>query len=48
MPQNGILFNDTIEANLRYGNPEATLEDIEKVAKQCSIHDAIMTMQDGY
>ena len=42
VPQNGILFNDTIEANLRYGNPDASLEDIERVARQCSIHDSIM------
>lgn len=44
VPQNGILFNDTIEANLRYGNPDASLEDIERVARQCSIHDSIMQM----
>lgn len=33
VPQNGILFNDTIEFNLRYGNPDATDEEIIKVAK---------------
>ena len=48
MPQNGILFNDTIEQNLRYGNPEATQADLERVARQCSIHDSIMNMQHGY
>lgn len=48
VPQNGILFNDTIEFNLRYGNPDATDEEIIKVAKQCNIHDRIVTMQDGY
>ena len=48
MPQNGILFNDTIEANLRYGNPEATQADLERIARQCSIHDSIMSMPDGY
>jgi ABC-type multidrug transport system fused ATPase/permease subunit len=48
VPQNGILFNDTIEANLRYGYPEATQEDLERVARQCSMHDVIMSMSDGY
>lgn len=28
IPQNGILFNDTVLFNLQYGNPEATLEEI--------------------
>lgn len=35
VPQNGILFNDTLEFNLRYGNPDATMEEIIEVAKQC-------------
>ena len=48
VPQNGILFNDTIEFNLRYGNQDATQEDIEKIAIQCSIHERIMSMPDGY
>ena len=48
VPQNGILFNDTIENNLRYGNPDATQEDLERVAKQSSLHDSIMSMPDGY
>ena len=48
VPQNGILFNDTIENNLRYGNADATQEDLERVAKQCSLHDSIMSMPDGY
>ena len=29
----GILFNDTIEFNLKYGNQDATQEDLERVAK---------------
>ena len=48
VPQNGILFNDTIENNLRYGNADATQKDLERVAKQCSLHDSIMSMPDGY
>ena len=48
IPQNGILFNDTILYNLQYGNPEASFEEIEEIAKKCQIHDAIMSMPDGY
>ena len=48
VPQNGILFNDTIEFNLKYGNQDATRDEIEEVARQCSIHDRIMQMPDGY
>jgi ABC-type multidrug transport system fused ATPase/permease subunit len=35
IPQNGILFNDTLEFNLRYGNPDATMDEIIEVAKKC-------------
>lgn len=48
IPQNGILFNDTILHNLQYSNDEATFEEIVEVAKQCEIHDKIMSMPDGY
>lgn len=48
VPQTGILFNDTIEFNLRYGNPDASQEEIENVAKKCRIHDKIMDMNGGY
>lgn len=48
VPQNGILFNDTIRFNLQYGNMSATQEEIERVCKQCNIHNRIMEMPDGY
>lgn len=48
VPQNGILFNDTIKFNLQYGNLAATQEEIEEMCKQCNIHDRIMEMPDGY
>ena len=37
-----------MEFNLKYGNQDATQEDLERVAKQCCIHDRILTMADGY
>jgi ABC-type multidrug transport system fused ATPase/permease subunit len=48
VPQNGVLFNDTILFNLRYSNPNATLSEIEEACKQCKIHDRIMSMPAGY
>jgi ABC-type multidrug transport system fused ATPase/permease subunit len=42
IPQNGILFNDTILFNLQYSNTDATREEIEEIAKKCEIHDSIM------
>ena len=48
IPQNGILFNDSILFNLQYGNPDASREEIEDIAKKCEIHDSIMQMRDGY
>jgi len=48
IPQNGILFNDTILFNLQYGNPTAPMEEIIDIAMKCEIHDQIMQMPDGY
>ena len=48
IPQNGILFNDTILFNLQYGNPDASMEEIIEIAKKCEIHDKVMDMPDGY
>ena len=48
IPQNGILFNDTVLFNLQYANPDATMEEVVEIAKKCEIHDKIMSMPDGY
>lgn len=48
IPQNGILFNDSIMYNLRYSNPDATDEEIIEVCKQCQIHEKIVKFKDGY
>ena len=48
IPQNGILFNDTVLFNLTYGNPDASLEEVIAIAKKCQIHDKIMSMEIGY
>lgn len=46
--QNVYLFNDTIEANIRYGKPDATREEIESAAKKARCHDFIQELPDGY
>lgn len=46
--QNVFIFPATIEANVAYGNPEATHEKIVQACKKAEIHDFIMTLPDGY
>ena len=48
IPQNGILFNDTILFNLMYGNTQATMEEVQEVTRKCQIHEKIMQMENGY
>ncbi len=46
--QDIFLFNDTIENNIKYGRPEASREDVVRVAKKARIHDFIESLPDGY
>jgi len=46
--QETLLFNDTIEENIRYGSPEATHEQVVAAAKMANAHDFIMSQPDGY
>jgi len=46
--QETYLFHDTVRANLLYGMPDATDEEIHAAAKAAFIHDRIMEMPDGY
>jgi ATP-binding cassette subfamily B protein len=46
--QESYLFHDSILANLQYGRPSATLEEIEDAARAAYIHDRIMEFPDGY
>ena len=48
IPQNGVLFNETILFNLKYSNPEATMDEIVDMCKKCQIHEKIMKMKNGY
>ena len=46
--QETLLFNDTIEANIRYGSPEATHDQVVAAAKMANAHDFIMSQPEGY
>lgn len=48
VPQDTVLFNDTIEYNIAYGKPGASKEDIIAAAKSAYIHDFIESLPDGY
>ncbi|MGE5652539.1 ABC transporter ATP-binding protein/permease [Noviherbaspirillum sp. UKPF54] len=48
VPQDTVLFNDTIEYNIAYGKPDASKEEIVAAAKAAYIHDFIESLPDGY
>jgi ABC-type transport system involved in Fe-S cluster assembly fused permease/ATPase subunit len=48
VPQDTVLFNDTIYYNISYGNPEASEEQIYEAAKSADIHNFVMSLPDGY
>lgn len=46
--QESFLFSSTIRANISYGRPDASMEDIIEAAKRAQAHDFIMELPDGY
>jgi subfamily B ATP-binding cassette protein MsbA len=46
--QETVLFHDTVWANIAYGRPEATLEQVQAAARAANAHDFIEKMSDGY
>ncbi|MDO6726760.1 ABC transporter ATP-binding protein/permease [Cognatishimia sp. 1_MG-2023] len=48
VPQDTVLFNDTIRYNIAYGRDGASYEDIVAAAEAAQIHDFIMSLPDGY
>jgi len=48
VPQDTVLFNDTILYNIQYGRPEADRGEVEAAARAAHIHDFIVTLPDGY
>ena len=48
VPQDTVLFNDTIRYNIRYGRPDATDAEVEEAARLAQIHDFVMSLPKGY
>lgn len=48
VPQDTVLFNDTVEYNIAYGKPGATHEEVEEAARAARIHDFIVSTPLGY
>ena len=48
VPQDTVLFNDTVGYNIAYGRPEATRAEIEAAARSAKIHDFIVSLPEGY
>ncbi|MCA3368837.1 MAG: ABC transporter ATP-binding protein/permease [Roseomonas sp.] len=48
VPQDTVLFNDTIRYNIAYGRPGATDAEIENAARLAQVHDFVTRLPDGY
>ncbi|MFO1303776.1 MAG: ABC transporter ATP-binding protein/permease [Burkholderiales bacterium] len=48
VPQDTVLFNDTIEYNIAYGRPGATHDEVVAAARLAQIHDFVASLPDGY
>ncbi|KAG5470724.1 hypothetical protein LSCM1_01970 [Leishmania martiniquensis] len=48
IPQDTVLFNESVRYNIRYGRMDATDSDVEAAARAASLHDTVMRMSEGY
>ncbi len=48
VPQDTVLFNDSIYYNILYGRPDASRAEVEQAARAAHIHDLIVSLPDGY
>jgi ATP-binding cassette subfamily B protein len=48
VPQDTVLFNDTIAYNIAYGRPGASQAEIEEAARLAQVHDFVLRLPDGY
>jgi ATP-binding cassette, subfamily B, heavy metal transporter len=48
VPQDTVLFNDTIRYNIGYGRPGASQADIEHAARLAQVHDFVLSLPEGY
>jgi ATP-binding cassette subfamily B protein len=48
VPQDTVLFNDTIRYNIAYGRPDATEAEVEAAARAAQVHDFVLRLPEGY
>ncbi len=48
VPQDTVLFNDSIYYNIAYGRPDASREEVMEAARSAHIHDFVLSLPDGY
>jgi len=48
VPQDTVLFNDTIGYNIAYGKPDATMDEVVQAARSAHIHDFVESLPDKY
>ena len=48
VPQDTVLFNDTVYYNIAYGRPDASPSEVEAAARMAQIHDFVTALPDGY
>ena len=48
VPQDTVLFNDTVYYNIAYGRPDASPAEVEQAARLARIHDFVMGLSEGY
>lgn len=48
VPQEAVLFTGSVRENLAWGNPSASLEEMQEAARKAQIHDTITSLPDGY
>ena len=48
VPQDTVLFNDTIRYNIGYGRPSASQAEIEQAARSAQVHDFVVSLPEGY
>ena len=48
VPQDTVLFNDSIFYNIQYGSPSASPAEVEDAARLAQVHDFVMSLPDGY
>lgn len=48
VPQDTVLFNDTIAYNIAYGRPGASRDEVEQAARMAALHDFVLALPQGY